>query len=203
MEEIWKDVEGYEGKYQFSNLGRVRGFVRVRGRILTPHVNRDGYLQANLSSGGKVRRQYIHRLVAKAFVPNPNDFNEVNHIDEDKTNNRADNLEWCTHEYNITYGTLQQRSADSRLKDSILQYDINGNLVATHANNRAVKELFGEDNGAICRCCGGYINSYLGYIWLYEKDANLIQERIEKCKQSPITMFHIREYEKARQASET
>ena len=199
MEEIWKDIKGFEGKYQVSNLGRVRGFVRVKGKILGYHKNADGYLQSELRENKKKRRFYTHRLVAKAFLPNPNNLPEVNHIDENKENNRIDNLEWCTHEYNITYGTLQQRSADSRLKDPILQYDIDGNLIATHANNRAVKELFGEDNGIIARCCGGYINSYLGYIWLYEKDANLIQERIAKCKQSPVTMFHIREYEKARQ----
>ena len=199
MEEIWKDIKGFEGKYQVSNLGRVRGFVRVKGKILSYHPSSDGYLRAELRKDGKKIRFYVHRLVAQAFISNPDNLPEVNHKDEDKTNNKVDNLEWCTHEYNITYGTMQQRSADSRLRDHVLQYDINGNLVALHKSNRTIKEKYGEDNGCISQCCVGEINSYKGYIWLYEKDANLIQERIAKCKQSPVTMFHIREYEKARQ----
>lgn len=197
-QEIWKDIEGYEGLYQVSNLGRVRGFVRVKGKILCYHTNADGYLQSELRKNGRKRKFYTHRLVAKAFLPNPNNFPEVNHKDENKQNNRVDNLEWCTHAYNNTYGTLQKRSADSRLKDPILQYDINGNLIFCHISNRSIKEKFGEDNGSISQCCTGRINSYLGYIWLYKKDAALIQERILKCKQSPITMHHIKEYEQAR-----
>ena len=109
MKEIWKPIEGYEFSYEVSNLGRVRSIphidslARIRhGMVLKPCFDSKGnYL--HVSIGGKSRD--IHRLVAKAFLENPNNYEEVNHKDEDKTNNCVDNLEWCTHKYNNTYGS--------------------------------------------------------------------------------------------------
>lgn len=112
MQEIWKDIEGYEGFYQVSNLGRVRSLDHTihrtdgttafyRGRILTP-VGRP-YLNVSLSKGPQLERPRIHRLVAEAFIPNPNGYDQVDHIDCDKTNNRVDNLRWCTHQENTRY----------------------------------------------------------------------------------------------------
>lgn len=108
--EEWRDIEGFEGRYQVSNLGRVRSFARKSyktPKILKDTHDTDGYCMVNLCDakhGTKNKISKVHRLVAKAFIDNPNGFPEVNHIDENKSNNRADNLEWCTTQYNLTYG---------------------------------------------------------------------------------------------------
>ena len=113
MEEIWRDIAGYEGSYQVSNMGRVRSLDRkdgrgnqIKGRMLILHKNRNGYLQAAIFSKGKTKLSYVHRLVAQAFIPNAKQLKCVNHKDENKTNNIVDNLEWCDHKYNNNYGKL-------------------------------------------------------------------------------------------------
>ena len=117
MEEIWKDVKGYEGLYQVSNLGRVKSFDtkdkldRIRkGRILKGYKQGGGYLQVSLYKNGK-HKKYIHRLVAQAFIPNPEHKPQVNHIDEIKTNNMVSNLEWSTSKENLNHGTRNERSS--------------------------------------------------------------------------------------------
>ena len=112
-EEIWKDIEGYEGYYQISNMGRVKSLERtvwkgkgyriVPEKILEGVDNGHGYLQVNLSKDGKVKQPLVHRLVATAFLENPMGYKEINHRDENKENNRAENLEWCSRSYNLTY----------------------------------------------------------------------------------------------------
>ena len=100
-EEIWRDISGYEGHYQVSNFGRVKSFHKG-GRILKPGLVL-GYLKVSLNSGGKVAQRKVHRLVAEAFIPNPNGKPEVNHIDGNPRNNHVDNLEWCTQLENIRH----------------------------------------------------------------------------------------------------
>ena len=109
--EIYKDIEGYEGLYQVSNLGNVKSLGNDKKRkekILKPNKNNRGYLYVGLYKDGKVKH-YIHRLVAQAFLQNPNNLPEINHKDEDKTNNHVTNLEWCDRKYNINYGTLKEK----------------------------------------------------------------------------------------------
>lgn len=111
MEEIWEDIEGYEGLYQISNLGRVwsvKSNIYLKGGIIS------GYLSVGLCKDRHSTNFLIHRLVAKAFVPNPLNLPQVNHIDEDKFNNRADNLEWCTAKYNSNYGERNSKIGDKR-----------------------------------------------------------------------------------------
>lgn len=109
MQEIWKDIEGYEGRYQISNYGRIRG-LRFRGKartvpkILSQPINCNGYHIITIRDKNNKRKTFIvHRLVAKAFIPNPNNFPVINHKDENKLNNHVQNLEWCTVSYNTKY----------------------------------------------------------------------------------------------------
>lgn len=122
--EIWKDIIGFEQYYQVSNLGRVRSKDRIvitpktsyfkKGRILIPSLDGKGnYLFVGLHVNNKVKLIYIHRLVAQNFIPNPHNYKQVNHINENKKDNRADNLEWCTAEYNMNYGTAMQRAKET------------------------------------------------------------------------------------------
>lgn len=121
MEE-WKDIKGYEGLYQISDNGNVRSLDRIvhtvnkylqKGTILKT-IDNGRYLFVTLRKEGRKEIKYIHRMVAEAFVPNPLSLNEVNHKDENKHNNNASNLEWCTHIYNMNYGTRNERISAKR-----------------------------------------------------------------------------------------
>lgn len=128
MEE-WKDIKWYEGLYQVSNLGRVKslpkdvfvsnptftGYRHTKEKILKPSKNGAGYQVVILCNNNKKYQVYVHRLVAQAFIPNPNNLPEVNHKDENPLNNIVDNLEWCTHKYNGNYGTVNMRKRNKQL----------------------------------------------------------------------------------------
>lgn len=131
MEEIWKDICEYKGIYQVSNCGRVKrlayeiknpaprangSVLKFKEHLLTPRKITHGYLSIMLYKKGKPKNYKIHRLVAQAFIPNPDNLPEVNHKDEDKTNNCVDNLEWCTHKYNSNYGTRPKRIGEFHAK---------------------------------------------------------------------------------------
>jgi hypothetical protein len=187
MEEIWKDIEGYEGLYQVSNLGRVRSLARLstrpnprtgkpmtymlKERILSGKNHSAGYFSIHLYKYGKGKMFLLHRLVAMAFVPNPNNLPEVNHKDEDKRNNRADNLEWCTQSYNVNYGSGVQRMTDSvRSKCKRLgQYDKEGNLIATFTTSIEAANVTGIGRSSISNAITRKGSSG-GYRWRYAED---------------------------------
>jgi hypothetical protein len=123
MLEEWKDVVGYEGLYEVSNTGKVRSLDRIvfqknmyktikriyPGRLLSQKKDEYGYYDVGLSKNGKIRTYRTHRIVAQAFIPNEKNLPQVNHKDENPSNNHADNLEWCTAKYNVNYGTRTER----------------------------------------------------------------------------------------------
>ena len=115
MIEDWKDIPGYEGLYVVSNNGRV---MNVRsGRILKEHITKFGYKRIGIYKNGVCRMHFVHRLVAEAFIPNPDNLPQVNHKNEDKINNNVDNLEWCDSKYNMNYGTRKEKERDTKMKN--------------------------------------------------------------------------------------
>ena len=175
MEVECKDVVGFEKYYQVSRDGRIfskgRIFVRKNGWVMTCRpmelVQKDngrGYMTVMLYDENKGRRFYVHRLVAKAFVDNPNNLPQVNHKDENKSNNNADNLEWCDARYNLTYGTHKERvtKANSR---AVIQYTNSGKYVNEFPSAMEAMRTTGIKQGGISKCCKGERKSAGGYIW--------------------------------------
>ena len=114
--EIWKPVKEFEDLYEVSNIGRVRSLRRNKILSTPNRIAGRGYPFLYLYRNGKRDSQMVHRLVAKAFIPNPNNYDEVNHKDEDATNNVVTNLEWCTHSYNMNYGTRNYRAGKANAR---------------------------------------------------------------------------------------
>lgn len=180
MEEIWKDIEGYEGYYQVSSLGRVKSLPITYGqkynqrpyeKILTPIKDAAGYYRVHLRRDGRDKRISVHRLVAIAFIDNPLNLKFVNHKDEDKTNNHANNLEWCTAKYNCNYGTAIQRRRNAFVQNhgrAVDQYDMDGNFIRHFGCLRDVR--FYGFNPANVHCCCTNKNGYTqtgGYKWRF------------------------------------
>lgn len=178
--EIWKDVVGYEGVYQVSNEGNIRSVDRYvicknstrfyKGKQLSSCKDDKGYYRVLLAVAGKHKSCQIHRLVAEAFLPNPERLKEVNHKDENPSNNHVDNLEWCTKVYNLAYGTGRTRSIQSHRK-TVLQYSLDGKLIAEHDGINAAARAIGKPNAAsgITKCCTGKSQTAFKCIWRYKE----------------------------------
>lgn len=174
--EIWKDIKDYEGLYQVSNWGRVKslgnGGTHKTSRILKSEKNTRGYLQVQLSKNGKRKWFFIHRLVAEVFLENPENLPQVNHIDEDKTNNRVENLEWCEHKYNMNYGTRNERISKTKINGKkskkVLQFTLDGEFIREWPSTKEIERQLGFDNSAVCRCCNGKQKSAYGFRWCYK-----------------------------------
>lgn len=145
-EEIWRPIKGYEGLYEVSNMGRVRSLDwydilgrKRKGKLIQNTICTCGYCQTGLTKDGKRKRYMTHRLVAEAFIPNPNGFSEINHKDENKLNNTVDNLEWCDRIYNINYGTGHDRGSD-KLKKKVYCYDKDFNLIKIYNSAQETSE---------------------------------------------------------------
>lgn len=174
--EIWRDVIGYEGLYQVSNLGRVKSLYYGKERIMRPQKRQHGYLGVQLhGKGGHAERNFrtmsVHRLVAEAFIPNPDGLTEVNHRDEDKTNNNAENLEWISHADNTNYGTAQKRRAAKQINGKrsrpVRQYTMDGIFIAEYPSMAEACRREGFAQGNIHKAiCGQYTHAY-GYKWQY------------------------------------
>ena len=171
-EEIWKDVVGYEGLYQVSNNGRVKSLKFGKEKILKPGKLKNGYLRVNLCKNEKQKHFLVHRLVALTFITNPNNLPDVNHKDENKENNRVENLEWCDCKYNINYGTRTQRIAEKntngKLSKLVLQFTLDGKFVREFKSGMDIKRNLGYSCGNISSCCLGKRKSANGFIWKYK-----------------------------------
>jgi hypothetical protein len=166
VDEVWKDIKGYEKRYQVSNLGNVRKIWKTKITICNPSCDSNGYKQIVLTKNGKRKSYKVHRLVAMEFIPNPNNDKEINHKDENKQNNFVENLEWCTHLYNSNYGTRNYRCTRHRLK-RIQQYDKTNNLVGEYPSLKEAEKVTNIKYQCISQCCRNIIKSAGGYIWKY------------------------------------
>lgn len=167
MTEEWLDVEGYEGLYQVSNLGRVKSLRDVSERILKQTGN-TGYRMVVFCVRGIRKTFKVHRLVAKAFVDNPNGYPCVNHIDEDKDNNRSENLEWCTTAQNNKYGTRTERSSRKQSKP-IIMIDENDNETKFYGISQCSR-VMGFGVGNIWSALNGKMQHCGGYRFKYDKE---------------------------------
>ena len=165
--EIWKNIEGYEGLYQVSNLGRVKSLRFGKERILKPGNNVQGYLHVILLKNGERKWCSIHRLVAQTFIPNPDNLSDINHKDEVKTNNSVQNLEWCSAKYNCNFGTRNQRISEKTSKP-VLQFTKDGELIREWKSATDVQRNLGYDNSHISKCCNEKRKSANGFIWKYK-----------------------------------
>ena len=179
--ETWKDVVGYEGLYEVSNKGNVYSVERMDalgreqgGLVLKPKYNNRGYLMVSLYKNGKLKNRTVHRIVAEAFIPNPKGFLEINHKDENKSNNEIFNLEWCTREHNVKYGTSIER-----ISKKVRAVNIGtGEVVTFNSTQEAGRK--GYSASGVSRACrgtyktdtgklvGGDGRTYKGYKWYYE-----------------------------------
>lgn len=154
--EIWKKLENYEG-YAVSSLGRIRS---KRG-ILTPVKKSNGYLQVNLRHNKKYKTLLLHRLIAATFIENPNNLPEINHKNEDKTNNCIDNLEWCTKSYNMNYNNLPKRRCKK-----VKKYSLDGYFLCSYNSLKDASIIEKLPESSISRSCNSS-KPYKGFIWAY------------------------------------
>jgi len=176
--EKWRMIPGYDGLYMVSSLGRVKN-CRT-GRIMSPSDNGRGYLQIGLTKNG-IRKTYkVHRLVAMAFIPNPNNLPEVNHINEDKTDNRVENLEWCTHAYNTGYGDrsrkVREKTTNGKLSTPVIQIKPNGERIEYPSMQEAERQTK-VPQANISKVCNGDRRKAGGCRWKFKSlsEKNYVQ----------------------------
>lgn len=169
--EQWKDIKDYKGLYQVSNFGRIKSVEKVlvdgrhrKERILKPTKQSNGYYGVMLSNNTIKKRYLVHRIVAEAFLDNPDNLPQVNHKNEIKTDNRVENLEWCDGFYNIHYGTAIQR-----ISKPVYQYTLDGEFVKEWQSAHEIERQLGYHSSAISKVCRGIKNKHKGFIWKYKE----------------------------------
>ena len=178
IKEEWKPVKGYEGLYSVSNLGRVKSLKYGKEKILKPQKTKDGYLQVGLYRKEKYKMFKVHRLVATAFIPNPLGLPEINHLDENKTNNAVSNIEWVSRSYNINFGTHNEKVSAAMTNHPALSKPVEASKYPDFSEiylrfpSTKEAERNGYGQGHVAACCRGCYstrrrNFYKGLYWRY------------------------------------
>lgn len=184
--EIWKPVSGYEGLYEVSGCGKVKSLLHNQEKILKPNFQEKGYLSVELYKEKKRKRFLIHRIVAEAFIPNIENKPQVNHIDENKSNNSVENLEWVTEKQNINHGTRTKRQIEhtdyttQKRKEiayansqkaciPVIQFNKNGNKIKEFNSASSAKRVLNINASHISETCKGKRQSAGGFVWAYKK----------------------------------
>lgn len=185
--EIWKPVNGYEGIYEVSNKAEVRSIDRyvngvngsmrfIKGKLIIPHINNNGYLLCDLYKENKRKNYLLHRIVAEAFIPNPQNYEVVNHKDNVRTNCLPSNLEWCNmsynHKYSYDYNNRKEKmnwrkGKENKLSKPIIMKDLNGKFIKRFDSISCADRYTGISNNRIVACLKGRTKTCGGFLWEY------------------------------------
>lgn len=183
QDEIWKDIQGYEGLYQISNYGNLKSLDHivktknqynkisnrtVKGKKIKKSFDRDNYYTVSLCKNNNKTTKRIHRLVAQAFIPNLENKSMINHKDENKQNNNFSNLEWCTAKYNTNYNNMPKRRGISKRK-KVYQFDKQNNLIKIWNYSKEAAEFYKVKDSSIRGCCCGKTKTIKKFIWKYQR----------------------------------